>query len=659
MDRQDQFSAEEVKYLKLLSKRFPTIQTVSSEIINLRAILDLPKGTEHFMSDLHGEHEAFLHILNNCSGVIREKVDIVFGNSVFDDERASLATLIYYPEEKLEKIKEEVPNLHQWYRVTLHRLIEVCRWVSSKYTRSKVRKALPSDFAYIIDELLHTNYDARNKEQYYNKIIDTIVDIDRADAFIIALATLIKRLAVDHLHVVGDIFDRGPRADVIMDLLEQHHSVDIQWGNHDILWMGAAAGSEACIANVLNNSLKYANLDMIESGYGISLRPLVTFAQETYQGDCSCFTPKVSSQQKYNSNDIVLDSKLHKAIVVIQFKLEGQIIRRNPEYRMEDRLLLDKINYEAKTVRIGGVDYPIRDWDFPTIDPKDPYALTEREREVMDQLKSSFLHSEKLQRHVRFLYSAGALYKCYNSNLLYHGCIPMEEDGSFTKMEIGGQVVSGRGLMDQAEKMARNAFFSRFESPEKLKGQDFMWYMWCGPNSPLFGKDRMTTFERYLVEDKASWEEHKNPYYKYTVHGDACRRILEEFGLNPEVSHIVNGHVPVKTKDGENPVKADGKLIVIDGGFCRAYQKTTGIAGYTLIYNSYGMRLISHGPFTSVQQAIEDNQDILSTSKIFEVLDRRCTVEYTDTGAEIKEQIESLKKLLDAYRTGIIKEAEH
>ncbi len=659
MDRQDQFSAEEVKYLKLLSKRFPTIQAVSSEIINLRAILDLPKGTEHFMSDLHGEHEAFLHILNNCSGVIREKVDIVFGNNVFDDERASLATLIYYPEEKLEKIKEEVTNLHQWYRVTLHRLIEVCRWVSSKYTRSKVRKALPADFAYIIDELLHTNYDARNKEHYYTKIIDTIVDIDRADAFIIALATLIKRLAVDHLHVVGDIFDRGPRADVIMDLLERHHSVDIQWGNHDILWMGAAAGSEACIANVLNNSLKYANLDMIESGYGISLRPLVTFAQETYQGDCSCFTPKISGQQKYNTNDIVLDSKLHKAIVVIQFKLEGQIIRRNPEYQMDDRLLLDKIDYEAKTVRIGGVDYPIRDCDFPTIDPKDPYSLTEREREVMDQLKSSFLHSEKLQRHVRFLYSAGALYKCYNSNLLYHGCIPMEEDGSFTKMEIGGQVVSGRSLMDQAEKMARNAFFSRFESPEKLKGQDFMWYMWCGPNSPLFGKDRMTTFERYLVEDKTTWEEHKNPYYKYTVQGDACRRILEEFGLNPEVSHIVNGHVPVKTKDGENPVKADGKLIVIDGGFCRAYQKTTGIAGYTLIYNSYGMRLISHGPFTSVQQAIEDNQDILSTSKIFEVLDRRRTVEYTDTGAEIKEQIESLKKLLDAYRTGIIKEVEH
>ena len=645
--------------LRHLAKKYPDVKSATEEIVNRNAILSLPKGTEYFFSDLHGEHEAFIHMLKSASGVIRSHIEEIFGPDLTREEREELAALVYNADAEIKRQKKN-PELDfdKWCKESIMSLVLICKAVSTKYTRSKVRRRLPKEYAYIIDELLHAD-DEENKSNYYGKIISTIVECGIAEEFIEEMTKVISSLAVDRLHIIGDIWDRGSHPDLIMDFLMNYHDVDFQWGNHDILWMGAAAGSEACIANVLNNSLKYANLDMIESGYGISLRPLVTFAQETYQGDCSCFTPKVSSQQKYNSNDIVLDSKLHKAIVVIQFKLEGQIIRRNPEYRMEDRLLLDKINYEAKTVRIGGVDYPIRDWDFPTIDPKDPYALTEREREVMDQLKSSFLHSEKLQRHVRFLYSAGALYKCYNSNLLYHGCIPMEEDGSFTKMEIGGQVVSGRGLMDQAEKMARNAFFSRFESPEKLKGQDFMWYMWCGPNSPLFGKDRMTTFERYLVEDKASWEEHKNPYYKYTVHGDACRRILEEFGLNPEVSHIVNGHVPVKTKDGENPVKADGKLIVIDGGFCRAYQKTTGIAGYTLIYNSYGMRLISHGPFTSVQQAIEDNQDILSTSKIFEVLDRRCTVEYTDTGADIKEQIESLKKLLDAYRTGIIKEAEH
>lgn len=657
MINRSDISKIDLKYLKLLAKKFPTIQQVSSEIINLRAILGLPKGTEHFMSDLHGEHEAFAHILNSASGVIREKIDMVYGETLSENDRAMLATLIYYPQQKLELIKRENPDMRTWYLETLKQLIEICRWVSSKYTRSKVRKALPLDFAYIIDELLHANYDAKNKESYYRRIMETIIEIDRADFFIVALATLIKQLAVDKLHIVGDIFDRGPRADIIMDLLIKHHSVDIQWGNHDILWLGAASGSEACIANVINISLQYSNLDMIERGYGISLRHLVAFAQDAYD-DGKYFTPKREDDYNNTESYVNLQSKLHKAIVVILFKLEGETILRNPRFKMEERLLLDKINYETKTITLSGKEYPLKDCDFPTIDPANPYELTEAEKLVVDSLKTSFLTSEKLQEHARFLYSVGSLYKCYNSNLLFHACIPLDDDGNFTRIEVDGELLKGKSLMDRAELRARNAYFSDEGTEEKRLGEDFMWYLWCGKNSPLFGRDRMTTFERLLIADKSTWEEDKNPYYKYINDEATCRKILVEFGLDPDKSHIMNGHVPVKIKDGESPIKANGKLIVIDGGFCRAYQPTTGIAGYTLIYNSYGLRLISHEPFSSTREAIEQNTEISSTSSIFEVSEMRQRVSETDHGIDIKDQIDSLKLLLVAYRNGIIKELE-
>ncbi len=655
MTAMDQELQREMNYLRLLSTKFPTIQSVCTEIINLKAIMDLPKGTEHFMSDLHGENEAFYHILNNASGVVREKVDKVFGNSMSAAERAELATLIYYPESKLEIAKRQQSDLHEWYRLTLHRLIDVCRWTSSKYTRSKVRKALPADFSYIIDELLHTNYEAKDKEQYYNRIISTIIDIDRADAFIIALAKVIKRLAVDRLHIVGDIFDRGPRADKIMDLLEQHHSVDIQWGNHDILWMGAAAGSEACMANVLTISVRYSNMDMLERGYGISLRHLISFAQETYK-DPGCFKPKVVAAQDSSPYNLDLVSRLLKAVAVLQFKLEGQTILRNPEFAMEDRLLLDKIDYTTGTVTVGGTVYPMKDCDFPTVDPQNPYALTAEEEEVVRELRDAFRNSDKLQEHVRFLYSSGGLYTCFNGNLLYHGCIPLEPDGSFSALRWQGEDYRGKALLDLLEKLVRQAYFAPWGSPQKRSCEDMMWYLWCGPKSPFFGRDRMTTFERYFIADKSTWTEPKNPYYHHTEDEEVCREILREFGLDEENSHIINGHVPVKTKDGESPIKASGKLIVIDGGFCKAYQPTTGIAGYTLVANSYGLRLISHEPFLSMQEALEHNTDILSTSTIFEVSKDRIRVADTDIGRDIQEQIDSLTNLLEAYRSGLLKE---
>ena len=650
------------KFLSLLSEQFPTISAVSAEIINLRAILDLPKGTEHFLSDLHGEADAFLHILNNCSGVIREKVDLVFGHTIGAPDRAALATLIYYPRRKLANIKKTVPaeHLDDWYRITLHRLIEIVRIVSMKYTRSKVRKALPSDFAYIIDELLHTNYDAVNKELYYDKIISTIIEVGRADAFIEAISEVIKRLAVDHLHIVGDIYDRGPRADIIMDSLRAHHRVDVQWGNHDILWMGAAAGSPACIANVLNISLQYNNLDVIESGYAINLRPLTTFAQETYaQDDCAPFFPRLLDEAGgYDPKHLALVAKIHKAIVVIQFKLEGQLIRRNPDFEMESRLLLDKIDYEHQTITIDGKKYPVRDCNFPTVDPKDPYRLTDEEAELVSRLVYNFTHSGKLQWHIRFLYAQGGLYKCYNDNLLFHGCIPLEEDGSFTTIRLEGKELSGKSLMDYADKMARQAYFAPEGSPAREHGLDFMWYLWCGKHSPLFGRSRMTTFERYLIEDKSTWTEGKDPYYELNNDPAIAARIIQEFGLDPERAHIINGHVPVKYKDGESPVKAGGKVIVIDGGFCRAYQPTTGLAGYTLIYNSYGLRIVSHAPFASTRQAIEKDEDILSTSTFFETMAERKKVADTDEGRRIAGEIDDLRLLLEAYRLGYIKERE-
>lgn len=648
------------KYVELLAREYPTIQKVAASIINLQANMDLPKGTEHFMSDLHGEHEAFEHILNNASGVIKEKVDLVYANTLSNTERSELATLIYYPEKKLELIKKDKRDLKDWYRITLHRLIEICRVVASKYPRSKVRRALPEDFDYIIDELLHTN-DVENKELYYERIIATIIDIDRADAFIRALAELIKRLAVDRLHIVGDIFDRGARPDIILDSLMEHHCVDIQWGNHDILWMGAAAGSLACIANVLNVSLQYSNLDVIEVGYGINLRSLILFAQEAYaKDDCQCFAARnIAPQRHFEKKDMTLIAKIHKAVAVMLFKLEGQLIHRHPEYEMEDRLLLDKIDYEKGTVLVEQTTYPIRDCHFPTVDPKDPYALTKEEERCLDALKMSFMQSEKLQRHVRFLYSKGGLYRCYNSNLLFHGCIPMNEDGSFASIRFDSQALCGKPLMDYAEAMARRAYFGEEGSQEQRQGQDFMWYLWCGKLSPLFGRNKMSTFEKYLIEDPSVRQEPKNAYYSFTDDEEACSRILREFELDTATSHIINGHVPVKTKDGESPVKASGKLIVIDGGFCKAYQPTTGIAGYTLIYNSHGMRLISHAPFDTVQTAIEENKDIISTSNIFETVNIRRKVADTDEGAVMKERVEDLKMLLNAYRLGIVKEQAH
>lgn len=648
-----------LKYLNSLSKTFPNIQSVSTEIINLRAILNLPKGTEHFVSDVHGEHEAFIHLLNSASGVIHEKIEILYKDILTLDERKKLATLIYYPARKLRLIKEEFQSkeeLNDWYRDILEKLIEICRLVSRKYTRSKVRKALPKDFAYILDELLHAPQNEQNKEKYYHEIISTIIDIDRADAFIIALCEVIKRLAVDRLHLLGDIFDRGERPDEIMDLLMSHHSVDIEWGNHDILWMGAAAGSETCICNVLNICLRFSALDLLEIGYGISLRPLVTFAEKAYTDNAVCFTP-VQFGEHFADYDKILIAKMRKAITIMLFKLEGQLIKRNPSFEMEPRLLLDKINYDDKTITIEGKVYPILDTELPTVDRNDPYKLTEEEEIVMNELQRAFMHSEKLQRHTRFLYSKGSMYKCFNSNLLLHGCVPMDEDGNFSVVDFdGGNPVSGKSLLDYCDKTARNAFFMSEENPLKRKGMDFIWYLWCGKHSPLFGRHAMTTFERCEIADKEVWKEKKDPYYNYTTKLEYCEKILAEFGLDPKTSHIINGHVPVKIKDGESPLKAGGKLINIDGGFCKHYQKTTGIAGYTLTYNSYCMRLISHEPFKSTEYAIENDFDIISTSNVFETVEKRKTVGDTDTGAELREQIDDLMLLLEAYRNGIIRE---
>lgn len=629
---------DELKYLESLSKEYPTIQAVCTEIINLKAILGLPKGTEHFISDIHGEDEAFCHILNNASGVIREKVNRLFEKTVSSDMRTELCTLIYYPERKIEEIKKQEKDMQEWYKINLYRLIEVCRLCASKYTRSKVRKALPADFEYIIDELLHTNYDEKDKQSYYENIISTIINIDRADAFIIALGNVIKRLVVDRLHIAGDIFDRGPHADIILERLISHHSVDIQWGNHDILWMGAAAGSEACIANVLNISTKYHNIDFVENAYGINLRPLALFARETYPEEAD------------------LLKNMHKAIAVIQFKLEGHIIRRHPEYGMEERMLLNHIDYDKKTVDIGGKVFPLRDGDFPTIDPSDPYALTAEEEEVMNKLKVSFAQSEKLQRHVRFLFSQGSMYKVFNGNLIFHGCVPTTPGGELYQYRLGNAVLRGKEFFDYADSFARKTYYAPDRSPEKQSGLDFLWYLWCGKKSPLYGRDKMTTFERMFVEDESTWIEKKDPYYDYIENKEFCEMLLKEFGLDDPYSHIINGHIPVLSRDGESPVRGDGKLIMIDGGFCRAYQEKTGIAGYTLFYNSYGIRLVSHEPFSGMADAIRYNKDILSTFVVFDTAARRITVDQTDVGTELKVKIQDLSNLLKAYRIGVIKE---
>lgn len=621
-----------MKFLRLLSEKYPTRQQVCTEIINLQAILNLPKGTEHFMSDLHGEYEAFFHILNNSAGVIREKVDMAFEEVLTARERSSLCTLIYYPQEKLRRIREEGRNTEEWYRFVLQKLIDLAKLLSSKYTRSKVRKAMPSEYSYILDELLHAQPDEDNNQLvYHSKIIDTLLRLEEGDDFIIALSSLIKRLAVDHLHIVGDIFDRGERPDAILNMLMDHHSLDIEWGNHDILWMGAACGSQACIAAVVRNCLSYNNISVLEQGYGISLRPLVLFAEKMYDEE----DPNKAAK---------------KAISIILFKLEGQIIRRNPEYQMEDRLLLDKVDYENASIELGGKTYPLKEKRFPTVDRDDPYKLSQAEREIMDELEKLFLESEQLQRHVEFLYSHGSMYQVFNGNLLFHGCVPLDEDGALKAIHLEGRIYQGRSYMDYADMAARRAFFNE-DPPQRYL--DFMWYLWCGSNSPLSGRV-VKTFERTFIEDKSTWEEPKNPYYEYQSSEPVCRMLLREFGLYSENSHIINGHTPVHVNQGENPLKAHGRLIVIDGGFCKAYQKTTGIAGYTLIFNSHGMRLKSHQPFSGMEAALEENMDIDSESQQVVTFPKRVMVADTDTGERLKEQIADLEDLLTAYREGWI-----
>lgn len=660
MVRKKTFTPEELHYLRLLGKQYPTVQAASAEIINLQAILNLPKGTEHFISDIHGEYEAFTHILNSCSGVVREKLDDIFATSLSLHDRNELATLIYYPEEKLALVAEDTEDMDEWCRITLYRLIEMCRWVASKYTRSKVRHALPKGgYADIIDELLHTRYDEPDKRDYYDNIISTIIETGQANDMIEAISVVIKRLAVDHMHIVGDIYDRGPRADVVMDLLMDHHSVDIQWGNHDVLWMGAASGSRVLVATVLSNSIHYNNLDVIETGYGISLRPLSIFANEVYRDcDTHCFSVKLTDLEdgQHTEKDKLLSARMYKAITVILFKLEGQLLLRRPEFGMEDRLLLDKIDYANQHITINNVTYNLEDCDFPTVDPKDPYRLTQEEEQVINQLTMSFRHSEKLQRHIRFLYSKGGLYKVFNGNLLFHGCIPMTQDGGLLVFNIGGKARSGREFLDYAEKTARKAYYDKPGTPERQFGMDFLWWLWAGRNSPIFGRDRMTTFERRLVKDESAWIEPKNAYYTWYHDPAVCDMLLKEFGLEGPHCHIINGHIPVKTKKGESPIKGGGKLIVIDGGFCKAYQPTSGIAGYTLIYNSHNIRIVSHQPFAGRRDAVRNDHDIANNTLVFEHMESRVKISETDQGRELQARVDDLRALLLAYRTGAVTE---
>lgn len=642
------------RYLERLAELYPTIAKASTEIINLQSILNLPKGTEHFLTDIHGEYEAFSHVLRNGSGSVRRKIDEVFGNTMSSRDKQTLATLIYYPKEKMERIKKTEDNMEDWYKITLYRLIEVCKCTASKYTRSKVRKALPAEFAYVIEELITEKAEVSDKESYYNSIISTIIRINRAEEFIVALCELIQRLVVDHLHIVGDIYDRGPGPHIIMDMLKNHHSVDIQWGNHDVLWMGAAVGQRGCIANVIRICARYGNLDILEDGYGINLLPLASFAMNTYENDpCECF--QLKGETVYGGRERLLDIKMHKAMSIIQFKVEGQIIKKNPEFQMEKRNLLHHIDYENGTIEIDGKIYELKDTNFPTVDPKNPYALTAEEEDIMCRLEKAFLNCDKLQEHMRFLLNRGGLFKVHNDNLLYHGCVPLNEDGTFKTVKIYGREYKGRALYEALENYVRKAFYA-LEGQEKERGRDMTWYIWLHENSPLFGKDKMATFERYFLADKEQHKEKKNPYYELLENEEVVDRILREFGLNPEESLIINGHVPVKTKNGENPIKCGGKVLVIDGGFSKAYQKETGIAGYTLIYNSHGIILESHDPFESTEDAIEKENDIRSKSVVVKRLMERKLVGDTDIGRDLKEQIEDLEYLLESYRSGRIKE---
>lgn len=647
---------EELHFLEQLAELYPTISKASSEIINLQAILNLPKGTEHFLSDIHGEYEAFSHVLRNGSGAVRKKIDDVFGHTLSTSDKSGLATLIYYPREKMELVKKTEKDMENWYKVTLYRLIEVCKTVSSKYTRSKVRKALPKDYAYVIEELITEKPEVLNKEAYYESIVNTVVELGRAEQFIVVLSELIQQLVVDHLHILGDIYDRGAGAHLIMDKLCKYHSLDIQWGNHDIIWMGAAAGQMACVATVIRNSIRYGNLDTLEEGYGINLLPLATFAMDAYKDDpCKNFVFKVAPSGT-NDNESELIRKMHKAIAIIRFKLEGQLILKWPEYGMRNRLLLDKINYDKQTIMIDGKEYHMKDTNFPTIDPKNPYELSEGEMEVMNRLRSSFIHCDKLQKHVQLLLKKGSMYKVYNGNLLYHGCVPMNEDGTFKEVNIYGKMYSGKALFDVLESYVRKAFFSK-DLKEREKGADIIWYVWTAPDSPLYGRAKMATFERYFVEEEYLKEETKNAYYKLIDSPEIAEKVLEEFGLTGERVHIINGHVPVYRTKGENPIKANGKVIVIDGGFSKAYRRRTGIAGYTLIYNSYGLTLTAHEPFVTPEVAVSEEIDIVSKREAVEYMDKRILVGDTDVGKKMKVRIGEIKLLIEAYQSGEI--AEH
>lgn len=645
----------EIRYLKSLAKQYPTIASAATEIINLKAILSLPKGTEHFITDVHGEYEQFQHIMRNGSGAVKRKIEQEFGTTFSKVEKKNIAALIYYPELKLEEVARHEENLDDWYRVTLYRLIPICKNASSKYTRSKVRKALPKDFAYVIEELLTGRPDQSDQEDYYNEIINSVIETGRAPELIVALCNLIRHLVVDHLHVVGDIYDRGPYPHLIMDTLMEHHSVDIQWGNHDVLWMGAATGNQACIANMLRISAKYGNLDILEDGYGINLVPLARFAMTTYHDDpCKYFKVQYDEQQ-YNIKDAQLDQKMHKAIAVIQFKLEGQLIDQYPDFDMEERKLLHKMDLKEGTVEVEGQTYPLRDTFFPTLDPEHPYALSTEEQEVMDRLATAFINCERLQKHVRFLFTKGSLYKVFNGNLLYHGCVPLNEDGSFKRVKLFGHEYAGKQLYDVLEHYARLGYYS-LDPEEKKKGQDILWFIWENKNSPVFGKEKMTTFERYFIADKKTHVEKKNPYYHLLEQEEVVNEILAEFGLGGGDAHIINGHVPVEALSGESPMKCGGKLLIIDGGFSRAYRSKTGIAGYTLIYDSYGLFLAAHEPFESVESAVVNGTDIISHNAIVQSVTRRMTVADTDRGVQIKEDIESLESLLRAYRSGLLVE---
>lgn len=652
------FDENELRYLKLLSKSFPTIAEACTEIMNLQAILNLPKGTEHFLTDIHGEYEAFRHVLKNASGSIERKINDEFGDTLRESVKRDLCTLICYPEERLAIVKSREDNIDEWYLVTLIQLVKMCQRVSVKYTRSKVRKALPPKYSYIIEELMHESLSDPNKQAYLNNILSNIIELDRADDFIITLCDVIQRLVIDSLHIVGDIYDRGPGAHIVMETLMHYHDVDIQWGNHDILWMGAAVGNISCIANVIRICLRYGNLRILEDGYGINLVPLATFAMETYGNDpCDAFQPRLKfADDKHSNKSTHLIAQMMKAISIIQFKLEADIIKRRPEFDMADRNLLHLVNYEKGTVMVYGKEYPMLDTNFPTVDPTNPYRLTPEEEELVGKLHRSFVHCERLRRHIEFLLSDGSLYLVRNGNLMFHASMPLNADGSFKSVKIDGVAYAGKALMDKVDSLIRKAYFGEQGTPEHSFAVDYMWYIWCGPDSVAFDKGKMTTFERCFIADKEPHKEPKGHYYILRENESVCDMILDEFGVKGVNRHIINGHVPVKTIKGESPIRAGGKMLIIDGGFSRAYQGETGIAGYTLIFNSRGMQLVQHEPFTSTRQAIEHGVEIKGTRLFVDFNKERMLVKDTDNGEEIRGQIAALLRLVEAYRNGLVKE---